>query len=235
ISVEIDAASRARGMALPLFNAYPGNRETRRSFVRLNHHRLGSRYVRCGVLAAMLLLVLLGAAILTRSGGTVLARANANSTSAARPDARALAQFPMFFEPNQGQTDAQVKFLSHGRGYGLFLAPDQAVLSLQSPRGQRDVVRMSLKDANATANVTGNDELPGKSNYLIGNDSSKWRRNVPHFARVRYQEVYPGVDLVYYGRDRQLEYDFEVGEGSDPKEIALHFEGADHLTLNKDG
>src|SRR5206468_3287494 len=111
-------------------------------------------------------------------------RANASSASPVRPNARALAQLTMAFEPNQGQTDPQVKFLAHGRGYGLFLTTDQAALSLQPMPGVRHVVRMSLKDANRFPNVTGNDELPGKSNYLIGNDPSKWHRNVPQFARV---------------------------------------------------
>ncbi len=202
----------------------------------MNRHRLGSGYVRCGVLAAMLLLVLLGAVILTGTGAHVPTRATASSTIAsAKPDARMLAQLPMSFEPNQGQTDAQVKFLAHGPGYGLFLTADEAVLALHRSANRRDLMRMKLKGANSSANVIGNDETSGKSNYLIGNDSSKWHRNIPQFARVRYQEVYPGVDLVYYGANGQLEYDFEVERGSDAKSIALHFEGVDRITLNREG
>jgi uncharacterized repeat protein (TIGR01451 family) len=204
--------------------------------VRSNRHRLGSEYVRCGVLAAMTLLVLMGAAILTGTAGHVFSHAAATSSKTSiRPDARALAEIPMWFEPNQGQTGAQVKFISHGRGYGLFLTVDEAVLALQPSREHRDVVRMSLKGSNPSANVIGEDEMAGKSNYLIGNDPTKWQRNIPQFARVRYQDVYPGVDLVYYGSDGRLEYDLEVGQGSDPKAIGLHFEGADHLTLSHEG
>src|SRR5204862_3585507 len=80
---------------------------------------------------------------------------------------------------------------------------------------------MKLVGANRTAKVTGLDELPGKSNYFIGNDPKKWRTDVPTYAKVRYQDVYPGIDLVYYGNQRQIEYDFVVAPGADPKAIAL--------------
>jgi hypothetical protein len=81
---------------------------------------------------------------------------------------------------------------------------------------------MRLVGANASARVTGTEELPGKSNYFIGNDPRKWRTNVPNYAQVKYQNVYPGVDLVYYGNQGgQLEYDFVVAPGADPSAIAL--------------
>ena len=83
------------------------------------------------------------------------------------------------------------------------------------------VLRMCLIGANASAPVTGVDELPGKSNYFIGNDPKKWRTNVPNYSKVKYRNVYPGVDLVYYGNPRQLEYDFVVAPGADPSVIAL--------------
>ncbi len=83
------------------------------------------------------------------------------------------------------------------------------------------VVRMRLIGANANAAVTGADELPGKSNSFIGNDPKNWRTNVPNYSKVRYQNIYPGVDLVYYGNQRQLEYDFVVAPGADPSAIAL--------------
>ncbi len=138
---------------------------------------------------------------------------------------------PLFFEPNQGQTAPQVKFLARGSGYGLFLTADEAVLQLRhaAPSSQPtapSVIRMRLSGANPSALVSGASPLPGKSNYFIGNDSSKWRHNVPQFARVQYQAVYPGVDLVYYGNQGQLEYDFRVAAGADPNQIALSFTGA---------
>ncbi len=137
---------------------------------------------------------------------------------------------PLFFEPNQGQTAPPVKFLAHGAGYSLFLTADQAVLDLQrSVKGKPSsgsVIRMQLEGANSSARVSGASPLPGKSSYFIGNDPSKWHRDIPQFARVEYQAVYPGVDLVYYGNQGQLEYDFRVAPAADPNQIALSFEGA---------
>jgi len=83
------------------------------------------------------------------------------------------------------------------------------------------VVRMKLVGANAAAKLTGLAELPGKSNYFIGDDPKKWRTNVPNYAKVKYTSVCPGVDLVYYGNQRQLEYDFVVQPGADARQIAL--------------
>ncbi len=84
------------------------------------------------------------------------------------------------------------------------------------------VLRMKLVGANAHAAVTGTDELPGKSNYFIGNDPKQWRTNVPTYAQVKYAGVYPGVDLVYYGNQGgQLEYDFAVAPGANPSAIVL--------------
>jgi hypothetical protein len=91
---------------------------------------------------------------------------------------------------------------------------------------------MKLLGGNAKGRVVGLDELPGRSNYFIGNDPKKWRTNVPSYARVKYEGVYPGVDLVYYGNQRQLEYDFLVAPGADPNQIKLSFAGADGMRLD---
>jgi len=139
---------------------------------------------------------------------------------------------PLYFEPNQGQTDPQVKFLAHGSGYGLFLTASEAVLDLERPATKGNppagsVIRMHLEGANTADAIHGTDRLPGKSSYFIGNDPSKWHRDIPQFARVEYQNVYPGINLVYYGKQRQLEYDFRVAPGAEPNKIALCFDGAD--------
>ena len=156
-------------------------------------------------------------------------------------------KIPLNFEVNQGQTDAQVQFLSRGAGYTVFLTPSTAVLSLRrlDEESQRreaagksrpaNVLRMALVGANPAANATGIDQLPGKSNYYIGNDSTKWRVNVPSYAKVSYQDIYKGVDLVYYGNQRQLENDFVVAPGVDPGVIALAFEGAKEIGIGKAG
>ena len=166
-------------------------------------------------------------------------------------------KLPLSFELNQGQAEAGVKFLSRGRGYGLFLTSREATLELQSTsvvrrplsvvrtrklgagsardstmfsggpttnNGPRtaDVLRLRLDSANQNAVVTGVQELPGKVNYFIGNDPKKWRTNVTTYAKVRYRDVYPGVDLEYYGNQGgELEYDFIVAPGADPSAIAL--------------
>ena len=136
------------------------------------------------------------------------------------------------FEPNQGQTDASVRFIARGGGYGLFLTEREAVLSLHAPADAKNeqpkssVVRMTLAGANPHPEVSGTAMLPGKSSYFIGNDPAKWRRNIPQFGRVEYAQVYPGIDLVYYGSQGHLEYDFQVAPGTDARTIQLGFEGA---------
>ena len=162
------------------------------------------------------------------------------SASLHKNDSPAIAysKIPLIFEPNQGQTDPQVRFLAHGAGYGLFFTADQTVLTLQD-RGASSkrpaVLRMQLIGAGSGHLPLGTSRLPGHSNYFIGNDPSRWHRDIPQFARLRYPGVYPGVDLVYYGNRGQLEYDFELAPGADPAHIGLHFEGADGLWLERSG
>lgn len=156
---------------------------------------------------------------------------------------------PLSFEANQGQIDAQVRFLSRGQGYSLFLTASEAVLALNKPAEsatarsesepaqdqKSDIIRLQLSGGNPHAKVTGLDKLPGQSHYFIGNDPKQWHTDVAHYAKVKYQEVYPGIDLVYYGNQRQLEYDFIVNPGSDPRDIILSFQGADTLEIDADG
>jgi len=157
-------------------------------------------------------------------------------------------RIPLAFEANQGQTDPQVKFVSRGPGYGLFLTNSEAVLTLRrpsrhepnSPRAkasrqeeQSAVLRMKLVGANGTATeVSGKDELSSKSNYFIGNDPKKWCTKIRQYAKVRYTNLYPGVDLVYYGNRQELEYDFVLQPGADPDAIRLRIEGASKLRLD---
>jgi uncharacterized repeat protein (TIGR01451 family) len=165
---------------------------------------------------------------------------NASQLAAAR-QAFSFARLPLIFEPNQGQTPLQVKFLAHGAGYGLFLTGDGLVLSVPHSGSathsaiRTDVIRMVLEGVNKSAAASGSDELPGRSNYFIGNDPAKWHRDIPQFARVSYQKVYPGVDLVYYGNQGRLEYDFSVAPGADPRQIALQFEASQKLRLDGQG
>jgi len=135
------------------------------------------------------------------------------------------ARLPLSFEVNQGQSDRTVEYLAHGPGYTLWLTADQAVLALkqksEGPGITDAVLRMKLVRANQQATISGLNELPGKSNYFIGNDPEKWRTDIPNYAQVKYANIYPGVDLVYYGNEGRLEYDFVVQPGADPRQIVL--------------
>src|SRR5437879_6615727 len=142
-------------------------------------------------------------------------------------------RLPLQFEQNQGQTHKVVRFPARGPGYGLYLTANEAVLALGKPTPL--ALRMRLVGAAIAPRVTGLDELPGKANYFVGNDPAKWRTNVPTYAKVRYERVYPGIDLVYYGNQRQLEYDFVVAAGADPKRIVLGFQGTDKLEIDAQG
>lgn len=149
----------------------------------------------------------------------------------------AYAKLPLSFEINRGQARKQIEFLARGDGYNLALMPGEAVLSL-SKSGAKSVIatlQIRLEGANKKARVNGLEQLGGKSNYFIGNDPQKWQTDVPTFARVKYEAVYPGVDAVFYGNQRQLEYDFVVAPGADPKAIRLNFSGARSVRLDDNG
>lgn len=178
---------------------------------------------------------------------TILARlAESDATTKARV-VEAYGKLPLSFEANRGQTDDQVRYLARGPGYTFFLTPTEAVIALNgrqaaggdeiTANGQpgRSVVRMKLVGANADLQITGSDPLPGKSNYFIGKDPKNWRTNISHFHKVHYHKVYPGIDLVFYGNPRQLQYDFTIAPGADPETITLAFEGADRLEIDAQG
>src|SRR2546422_4147106 len=148
----------------------------------------------------------------------------------------AYGKLPLYFEANRGQADRRVKFLSRGRGYTLFLTPTEAVLTLRHPtKSEQTALRIRLIGANSRSSLEGAEELPGKVNYFIGKDPEKWRTNIPTYAQVKHKDVYPGGDLVYYGNQRQLEFDFIVGPGANPNAIRLEVEGADRLDVDAQG
>jgi hypothetical protein len=219
-----------------------------------------------------------------------LAQQPSSPATPAAAKAPALAQnygkLPLSFEANQGQTDPQVRFLSRGNGYSLFLTNNFAVLALtksepcsadslkestnpiapksnllastrtnphlvistvakrsgeicgstpSQANNKTDTIHMELSNSNPNAAIEGANQLPGTANYFIGNDPHKWHSNVPTYAKVKYAGVYPGVDLVYYGNQRQLEYDFIVQPNANPNQVKLHFAGAAKLTLTPQG
>jgi uncharacterized protein (TIGR03437 family) len=141
--------------------------------------------------------------------------------AAAIPQAKLLTA-PLSFELNQGQASPPVQFLSRGYGCALFLAPGEVVLDLDGSSGR---LRMSLIGANTAAEPIGLSPQPSVVSYFIGNDPKKWRTGIPTYGKVNYPQVYPGVDLVFYGNQRQMEYDFVVAPGADPGRVAWRIDG----------
>lgn len=143
---------------------------------------------------------------------------------------------PLSFEVNKGQSDKHVKFLSRNKVHTLFLTPTEAVLSVKPLKNRRgDSVRIKLVGANQDPELTGVSELPGRANYFIGNDPKKWLTNISTYKKVKYEDIYSGIDLIYYGNQEKLEYDLVVAPNTDPRKITLKFEGAKKLKLDKDG
>jgi hypothetical protein len=140
---------------------------------------------------------------------------------------------PLVFEPNHGQADSSVRFLSRGDRYGLFLTETEAIVSLSGATPA--LIRMQLEGQNPHPRIYGSGTQSGASHYFKGTDASKWQGSVPHFLKVDYQEVYPGIDLTYYGNQRQLEYDFTVRPHASPDTIKLKFSGVDRIEIGVEG
>ncbi len=164
-----------------------------------------------------------------------------------------LSSLEMFFEANTGQSEAPASYLARGQNYHFLIAPTQASLVLRrtdlpafvSPREFHSSgighsvlarsIKMQFAGANPEARISGDSPLAGKINYLIGNDPAQWRTDVPTFGKVRVHELYPGIDLVYYGNQQQLEYDFNVAPNARPDDILIRFRGVENLSLNPQG
>ena len=185
------------------------------------------------------------------------AKTAANSANRNSKWNEAYGKLPLSFQENLGQTDPQVRFISSGSGYKLFLTAQDAVLEMRSPRKvfsspldraaklkahiraraaqKTSVVRLHLQRTNPGTEITGLEKLPGRTDYFIGGDPKNWRTGVPSYSRVKYHEIYPGVDLIFYGNQRRLEYDFVMAPGASPKAIAFDVEGARKLHVNAHG
>jgi hypothetical protein len=136
---------------------------------------------------------------------------------------------PLNFEANQGQTDSEGRFLARGKGYTLFLTPTEAILlsEQRQQKGPRHALRIRFIGANLTPDVQGLDEVPGKSNYLIGN-RNRWHTKISNYEKVRYRDLYAGIDLVYYGnRGSRLKLaDSTIGNGHDGRAaVAFDIQG----------
>jgi hypothetical protein len=163
-------------------------------------------------------------------------KVGAQAVSATEPAARYL-EAPLSFEANQGQADRAVKYLSRGEAYSLALSPSGVALRLRKlndTQARGADVFMTLQSPNRAAAMVGEELRRGKTNYLVGNDRSRWVTNVANYGRVRYQSVYPGTDLVFYGNQGHLEYDFRLQMGADPQKVQFLIQGA-KARVSEDG
>ncbi len=187
------------------------------------------------ILTVILLLVgvLAGFSRITSTkAGKSVSSSNQAAVMAAK---QAVNKLPLVFEPNRGQTDSRAKYITRSSGYVAFLTDTGAVIEAQSPKTKKvDVVGIEMVGASASHTAEGVNAV-GHSNYYIGKDRSKWLENVPGYEKVRFGNLYPGVDVVYQGNNRRLRYDFEVKPGASPKAIRLAFTGAKKLSLDNEG
>ncbi|KAF0247421.1 MAG: hypothetical protein FD167_3179, partial [bacterium] len=145
------------------------------------------------------------------------------------------AKLPLSFEANQGQADPKVKFFSRGRGYSLLLSEQETLLTLKNDAKEPNTfVRMQFLNSNPTAKIEPLNERLGKTNYFIGNNQENWHTNLPTYHKVKYSEVYPGIDAVYYGNQQQIEYDLILKPGADPKQISIKMDASNSAPLEID-
>ena len=153
------------------------------------------------------------------------------SAPSVRHDIR-LAEMPLAFESNVGQYGPDVKFVARSAGATISLSKERVTLLVSDVKRRITITPVGI---NHLVHMEGLDETEGKSNYLLGADPAKWVTNVARYSRVRYRNVYPGIDLIFHGNQRNIEYDFVISPGADPNRIELKFTGADSLQLDRTG
>ena len=143
----------------------------------------------------------------------------------------AYGRLPLEFEPNRGQAPASARYVARGREFALSLARDQATLSF----AHSSPLAIRFEGGNPAAHLVALEESAARSHYLLGKNSAAWSIGVPHYAHVKYERVYPGIDVVFHGNLRGPELDFVVAPGSRPEQIALAISGADWLEPDPSG
>ena len=184
-------------------------------------------------------------------GEPIISQLRADSTAGTdRHLLQTYALHPLLFEANEGQRDSRVRFVARGRGYTLFLASDEMVLvgvrqkghsltAEYSARSEQElgslVLRMKLTGASRNVEVTGEWKQAGRSSYFVGSDPKQWRTGIANYLRVRYKNIYPGIDVIYYGHGGELEHDFVLAPSADPRVINWKFQGANRLRIDAHG
>jgi hypothetical protein len=182
------------------------------------------------VVSTFMIALALGCGASAAPGAT---HTESGSGAAARTKAAAqYGRLPLSFAPGAAGSET---FVSRGNGYSLLLTRAGAELRLKSATAKPATVKMVIAGEKTDTRVSGEDRLPGTANYFVGNDPAHWRRNVPTFGAVRYSEVYPGIDLRFYGNRGELEYDFVVAAKTDPAQIRMRFEEGERLEIGSDG
>jgi large repetitive protein len=166
----------------------------------------------------------------------------------------ALKNLPFAFQENRGQVDAVVKYLVKNQAQTIFFSQDHIIYALERtvPEENRDAgaplrtraepdkrqtlaIKQRFVGAKTSVEISGEEQLLGVVNYLIGNDPSKWQKNIPTFGHIKYTDIYDGIDLRYSGEAGSLKYDYFIAPGKDVSQIQIAFEGLDSLQIAEDG
>ena len=139
-------------------------------------------------------------------------------------------RLPGHFEENRGQAPADVKFLSKGLAYTLLFRGNDTTLQFD-----KDSLRVKFAGSNHSPRIIGESLLEGKSNYFVSNNPAHWKTNIPQFGQVKYESVYDGIDVLYHANHSELEYDFIIRPGADPGRIAIAFENAQQVRIDRNG
>ncbi len=146
---------------------------------------------------------------------------------------------PISFEENHGQVDSNVRYLAHAGKSAIYFTPNEAVLALYSRDSKKQpalsALRMQWIGANEHPEMVAERPLPGKINYLIGRNPARWHTDLPTYGQVRYRDLFPGVDAVFFGKDGEIEYDLVLSPGTDPKKISFGLEGVQSMKLAGNG
>jgi uncharacterized protein (TIGR03437 family) len=143
-------------------------------------------------------------------------------------------RLPLVFEPNVGQAAPEVQWISRTGDGTMLLEPGRATLIVRGSHDETRRITMNIVGAREPS-TEALEPLTSFSSYFIGNDPARWRKRIPHYSKIRYKNVYPGIDLLYYGTDRRLEYDFVLSPGTTHSVIELAFDGADRLRVDPNG
>lgn len=172
--------------------------------------------------------------IFTMSAALVFA-ASGQSLADRKTVARNFDLLPLSFQPNQGQSSSDAKFLAQGRGFSALFKGTEADFLLAHSTGTSGLLRVTLPNSSRDVSISAESRLPGTVNYFNGNDPEKWHTGLPTFGRLRYANVYPGINLIYYGKQGTLEFDFQLSPEANPQSIQMRLQGAKILKLGDHG